>query len=84
MSAKFGEEAQNGSLYHFHKLITKHIYCDLDLLPLTSKINRVNPLAKANISSKFDEEACSSLVSIVFISLFPYRYLSIVNLTFDL
>ena len=36
----------------------------------------------ANMSAKFDEEAHSGLVSIVFTSLFPY--MSIVTLTFDL
>ena len=36
----------------------------------------------ANMSAKFDEEAHNDLVSIVFISLFPY--MSIVTLTFNL
>ena len=50
--------------------------------PLTSKINRVHPLAMVNMSAKFDQEAHNGLVSIVFTSLFPY--MSIVTLTFDL
>ena len=36
----------------------------------------------ANMYAKFDEEAHSGLVSIMFTSLFPY--MSIVTLTFDL
>ena len=36
----------------------------------------------ANMSAKFDEEAHSGLVSIVFTSLLPY--MSIMTLTFDL
>ena len=36
----------------------------------------------ANMSTKFDEEAHSGLVSIAFTSSFPY--MSIVTLTFDL
>ena len=35
-----------------------------------------------NMSAKFDKEICNSVVSIVFISLFPY--MSIMTLTFDL
>ena len=35
-----------------------------------------------NMSAKFDKETCNGVVSIVFISLFPY--MSIVTLTFDL
>ena len=41
-----------------------------------------HPLTMANMYAKFDEEAHSGLVSIVFTSLFPY--MSIVALTFDL
>ena len=41
-----------------------------------------HPLTTANMYAKFDEEAHSGLVSIVFTSLFPY--MSIVTLTFDL
>ena len=36
----------------------------------------------ANMSAKFDQEAHSCLVAIMFTSLFPY--MSIVTLTFDL
>ena len=57
-------------------------YFDLDLWPLTSKIDRVHPLNMANMSDKFDKEAHNGLVSIVFQSLFPY--MCIVTLTFDL
>ena len=42
----------------------------------------VHPLSMANMSAKFDEEAHSGLVSIVFTSLLPY--MSIVTMTFDL
>ena len=35
-----------------------------------------------NMCAKFDKETCNSVVSIVFISLFPH--MSIVTLTFDL
>ena len=47
------------SLYRLHILISNnvHVNYDLDLLPLTFKINRVNPLIMANTSAKFDEEA---------------------------
>ena len=37
-----------------------------------------------NMSTKFDEEAHKDLVSIMFTSLSPYRYMLIVTLTFDL
>ena len=37
-----------------------------------------------NMPVKFNEEAHNVKVSIVFTSLFPYIYMSIVNLTFDL
>ena len=50
--------------------------------PLTSKINRVNPLTLLNMSVKFDKEAHNGLVTIVITSLFPY--MSIGTLTFDL
>ena len=45
---------------------------DLQLWPVTSKINRVHPLTMADMSAKFDEEAHNCLVFIVFTSLFPY------------
>ena len=54
---------QQLSLYCVHKLIS---ICPLWPWPLTSKINRVYPLIMVNMSSKFDEEAHSGLVSIVF------------------
>ena len=38
----------------------------------------------ANMSTKFDQEIHNGLVAIVFTSLFPYIYMSIVTLTFDL
>ena len=83
MYAKFDEEAHNGSVfYRVHKLISIYVNCDLDLWPLTSKINRVHPLVIVNMSAKFDEEAHNGSVFIVFTSLFPY--MSIVTLTFDL
>ena len=64
MYAKFDGEAHNGlvsilftSLFTY---ITYIIYitsvnCDLDLWPLTSKINTVHPLIITNMSAKFDE-----------------------------
>ena len=73
---------QQFSLYRVHKLISIYVHCDLDLLPLTFKINRVHPFTMPNISAKFDQEAHNGLVSMVFTSLFPY--MSIVTLTFDL
>ena len=39
---------------------------DLDLWPLTSKINRVHPLVIVNMSAKFDEDMHNNLVAIVF------------------
>ena len=49
---------------------------------MISKIEMVHPLTIANMSAKFNEEAHSSLVSIVLTSLFPY--ISILTLTFYL
>ena len=72
------------SLYCVHKFISIYVHCDLDLWALTSKINRVHPLTMVNMSAKFDKEIHSSLFSIVFTSLFPYTYMSIVTLTFYL
>ena len=43
-----------------------YVHCDLDLWPLTSKINRVHPLIMVDMSAKFDKEICNGLVSIVF------------------
>ena len=57
---------QRCSLYRVHKLISIYVHCDLDLWPLTSKINRVHPLVMVNMSAKFDKEICNSVVSIVF------------------
>ena len=84
MSAKFDEEAHDGLVaIMFTRLFQfLHVNCDLELWPLTSKINWVYPLTMANMSAKFDEETHNDLVSIMFTSLFPY--ISIVNLTFDL
>ena len=57
MSVKFDKEIHNGlSLYCVHKLISIYVHCDLDLWPLTSKINRVHPLTMVNMSAKFDKE----------------------------
>ena len=49
-----------------HKLISIYLHCDLDLWPLTSKINRVHPLIMVNMYAKFDKEICNGVVSIVF------------------
>ena len=59
---------QRFSLYGVHKLISIDVQCDLDLWPLTSKINRVHPLITVNMSCKFDKEICNGLVSMVFTS----------------
>ena len=69
------------SLYPVHKLISIHVHvnCELDRWPLTYKINRVHPQTMANMSAKFDEEAHNGLVSIMFTSLLPYKF--IVTLT---
>ena len=80
MSAKFDEETHS-SLFCIG--FTAYICtCPLWPWPLTSKINRVDPLNMVNISAKFDQEAHNGLVAIVFTSLFPYMF--IVTLTFDL
>ena len=81
MSAKFDEEAHNGLVSI--RFTVYFFICPLWPWPLTSKINRVHPLTKVNISAKFDDkEIQNGLVSIVFTSLSPY--MSIVTLTFDL
>ena len=85
MSAQFYEEARNGLVSKcVHKLISIYVYCDLDLWPLTSKINRIHHLnmVTCNMSAKLDEEAHNGLVSIVFTSLF--QYMSILTLNFDM
>ena len=69
---------QRFSLYHVHKLISIYVHCDLDLWPLTSKINRVHPFTMANMSAKFDQGTHNGLVSIVFTSLFPYTVKSFI------
>ena len=65
-----------------HSTLFNDAHCDLHLWPVTSKINRVYSHTMANMSAKFDEEAHSGFVSIVFKSLF--LYMSIVTLNFDL
>ena len=82
MSAKFDEKAHNGLASIVFTSLFPYVYCDLDLWPLTSKINRVHPLTMANLYAKYDGEAHNGLVSILFTSLFPY--MSIVTLTFEL
>ena len=73
MSAKFYEETHKGlnSLYCVHKLISIYVNCDLDLWPLTSKINRVHPLVIVNMSAKFDEDVHNSLVAMAFTKIRP-------------
>ena len=71
MSAKFDEEAHNGLVYPVHKLISIYIHCDLQLWPVTSKINRVYSLTMVNMSAKFDDQLLNGLVFIVFTWLFP-------------
>ena len=83
MSAKFDHEAHNSLVaIVYTSLLSIYVHCDLDLWPLSSKINRVHPLTMVNMSAKFDKEIHNGLVSIVFTRLFPY--MSIVTLTFDL
>ena len=53
--AKYGGEAHNGLVCLVHKLISMYVNCDLDLWPLTSKINTVHPIIIVNMSAKFDE-----------------------------
>ena len=53
---------------------------DLDLWPLTSKVNRIHSLTIVDMSANFDEDAHSSLVFIVFTGLFSI----IVNSDLDL
>ena len=56
MSAKFDEKANNGlASIVFTSFFSIYVYCDLDLWPLTSKINRVHSLIIVNMSAKFDE-----------------------------
>ena len=55
MSAKFDEKAHNGLASIVFTSLFPYVYCDLDLWPLTSKINRVHPLIIVNMSAKFDE-----------------------------
>ena len=52
--------------YRVHKLISKNVHCDLDLWPLTSKINSIHPFIMVNMSAKFDEESHKGLVSIMY------------------
>ena len=65
-----------------HPTFVNDAHRGLRLWPVTSKINRVHPLTKADMSAKFDKEANNGLVSIIFKSLFPYMW--IVTLTFDI
>ena len=76
------KSTQRYSRYRVHNIISIYVHCDLDLWPLTSKINRVHPLTMVNMSAKFDKEIHNGLVSIVFTS--SFQYMSIVTLTFDL
>ena len=84
MSAKFDQEAHKGlvAIVFTSSFPYNYVHCDLDLWPLTSKINRNHPLTMANMSAKFDKEIDNGLVSIMFTSLFPY--VSTVTLTFNL
>ena len=65
-----------------HPTFVNDAHPDLQLWPVTSKINRVHPLTMVDVSAELDEEAHNGLVFIVFTSLFPYT--SIVTLTFDI
>ena len=65
-----------------HPTFVNGSHHDLRLWPVTSKIDRVHPLAMVNMSAKFDEEAHNVLVSIVLTSLF--LYMSVMTFNLDL
>ena len=46
-----------------------YVHCDLELWPVTSKINRINSITMVNMSAKFDKEVHNDLVSMMFTSL---------------
>ena len=62
----WSRSTQRFSLFCVHKLISIYVHCDLDLWPLTSKINKVHPLIMVNRSIKFDKVTSNGLVSILF------------------
>ena len=64
MSAKFDQEARNSLVSILFTSLFPYVHCDLDLWPLTSKINRVHPLIMINMSAKFDKETRNGLVFI--------------------
>ena len=66
MSAKLDKEAHNGLVSIAFTSLFPYVNCELDLLPLTSQINRVHPLIIVNMSAKF---------AIAFTSLLPYMLL---------
>ena len=61
-------------LYHVHKVIFIYDYCDLELLPLTSKIDRGHPLIMGNIWIMSNENMLMVLIWIMFIRSFPYIF----------
>ena len=72
---------QRSGLHDVHKVIYIFVYDDLDLWPLTLKINRNHPLIRDIICIKFNEDTFNDLVSMLFTILFPY--LSTGTLSFD-
>ena len=69
----WSRSTQRFSCYRVHKLISIYVHCDLDLWPLTSKINRVHPVIMVNMSAKLDKETCNGSFSIVFTTSMPGR-----------
>ena len=55
-----------------HKVIFIFVYYNLDLWPLTSKINRVHALIMGNICAKFNQNTLHGLISTEFTRLFPF------------
>ena len=77
MCAKFDEDTLRGLV----SMVFTYVHCDLDLWPMTMKINRYHSLIMDNLCARFDENTLNILVSMVLTRLFPY--MSIVTLSFD-
>ena len=70
MSTKFGSPSSNGSICIMLQALCfqnlKCLVCDLDILPLTLKINRCRPLVIRSMHTKFDGPNLNDSVFIVF------------------
>ena len=55
MSKHVGEYNNAKRSIPAHPTLFNDAHCDLHLWPVTSKINRVHPLAMVNMFAKFDE-----------------------------